>query len=128
MDALVVPVYKNKGSRSDPTNYRSIFLLDTVGKVYASMMCHRLQLHIKDLNAKTQFAFRVGRSTQHAILGIRTLIQKAIDQKQELALVFVDLRKAFDSIPHAAGTLCNQSLNCLISPFDYYVIQIQHSR
>ena len=37
-DAKIVTLYKNNGDRSDCNNYRGIFLLSIVGKVYARVM------------------------------------------------------------------------------------------
>lgn len=33
IEADVVSIYKRKGAKADPANYRSIFLLDTIGKL-----------------------------------------------------------------------------------------------
>ena len=102
VDADVVNIYKRKGCKKDPNNYRGIFLLDTIGKIYASMVCSRLNVHIEKGISATQHGFRKGMSTEQAVLGIRRLIQMAIDQKSQIYLVFVDLRKAFDSLPRNA--------------------------
>lgn len=64
------------------------------------MQCSRISLQKENHNAETQF--REGRSTHQTIDGVRTLIQATLDQTQELVLIFVDLRKAFDSIRQAA--------------------------
>ena len=39
--AEVVPLYKNKGKRSECGNYRGISLLSVPGKVFASIMLNR---------------------------------------------------------------------------------------
>ena len=76
--------------------------MDTIGKIYASMVCSRLNVHIEKGMSATQHGFRKGMSTEQAVLGIRRLIQIAIDQKSQIYLVFVDLRKAFDPLPRNA--------------------------
>ena len=35
---LIVPVYKNKGDRSDPNNYRGITLISCVCKMFTSLI------------------------------------------------------------------------------------------
>jgi hypothetical protein len=42
-DADVVTLYKMKGSKLDPGNYRGIFLLDIAGKVLATVIDMRLK-------------------------------------------------------------------------------------
>ena len=42
LDAEVISIYKRKGSRKEAANYRSIFLLDVVGKIYLAMVCNRI--------------------------------------------------------------------------------------
>lgn len=74
IDANVISIYKNKGLRSDPNNYRSIFLLDTMGKLFAGIICNRLvQLTDKYLPI-TQFGFRKNLSTVQAITALRHLL------------------------------------------------------
>ena len=36
--AVIVPLYKGKGERTECSNYRSISLLITVGKIYAGIL------------------------------------------------------------------------------------------
>lgn len=102
VDADVISLYKNKGSKKDPNNYRSIFLLDTIGKIYASMVCERIRSKCEDTLSEAQFGFRQNRSAEQAILCLRHLIQKAKDKGTNLIVVFVDLKKAFDTVPHNA--------------------------
>jgi len=40
--ALVVPMYKGKGSQQATDNYRGISLLNIPGKVYAMLLMHRV--------------------------------------------------------------------------------------
>ena len=37
---LVCPIYKNKGQRNDPDNYRGIILLSCIGKLFTSCLNH----------------------------------------------------------------------------------------
>ena len=111
-DAEVVSIYKHKGARKDPNNYRSIFLLDTIGKLYASVVCEKIKRATNALLSETQFGFRPKRSTEQAILCLRSIIQKSKDSGNPLVIVFVDLKKAFDTIPHEAIINALRKRNC----------------
>ena len=40
--AVIVPLYKGKGQRTECSNYRGISLLSMVGKIYAQILVDRL--------------------------------------------------------------------------------------
>lgn len=61
---------------------------------------------------KAQYRFRGVRSTERTILGLQAIIQKALEQRKGLAIIFVDLRKAFDALPTFAIQNRLQKLNC----------------
>jgi Reverse transcriptase (RNA-dependent DNA polymerase) len=48
---------------------------------------------------KNQFDFMLGRSTMKAIFLIRQLIKRYSEQKNDLHMIFIDLKKAYDKIP-----------------------------
>ena len=47
---LIKPVYKNKGSPADPSNYRPITLLSCVGKLFTAIINIRLQKYADEHN------------------------------------------------------------------------------
>ena len=56
--ALVVEIYKGKGSTADPNNYRPISLLSTAYKLMARIIQQRLEKAIDHRLRDTQFGFR----------------------------------------------------------------------
>ena len=100
-DALLVPIPK-KGDLSRCDNWRGISLLDVVGKVAARVLQGRLQLLAEDLLPESQCGFRKERSCTDMIFLIRQLLEKSWEHRAKVFVTFVDLRKAYDSIPRRA--------------------------
>lgn len=97
----VIPVFK-KGSPQDVSNYRPISLLSNIEKIIEKLMYSRI---IKFLNCNNvlfsrQFGFRQGHSTSHALICITERILKALDNGHIACGVFIDLKKAFDTVDH----------------------------
>ena len=49
---------------------------------------------------QNQFGFRKNKSTTHALIQITELIKKSIDKGKYGCSIFIDLRKAFDTVNH----------------------------
>jgi retron-type reverse transcriptase len=47
-----------------------------------------------------QFGFRKGHSSEHAILTLTQFIHDTLDKKEIPATIFIDIKKAFDTICH----------------------------
>ena len=99
--AKVTPVYK-KGSKLECANYRPITLLSNLDKIIEKLMHKRLMGFLNDQKVlyKKQFGFQKKFSTAHAVISLIENIEKAIDNKMFVCGVFVDLKKAFDTVDH----------------------------
>jgi hypothetical protein len=100
--ALIVPLFKGRGSARDATNHRPISLLSIPGKVYALILLHRVSDQVDSQLLESQCAFRSKRGLSDATYTLRSIMYKSYRYKQSLYLAFVDLRKAYDSIPRDA--------------------------
>ena len=100
-DALLVPIPK-KGDLSKCDNWRGIALLDVVGKVVARIVQERLQALAEEELPVSQCGFRKGRGCSDMIFTVRQLVEKSWEHRSKSFLVFIDLRKAYDSVPHEA--------------------------
>ena len=87
-----------KGDLSLVTNYRGISLMPIAAKIYNKMILNRVVPFVEPLLRKNQNGFRRGRSTLSQILCLRRIIEECKLSNRDLALVFVDFSKAFDSI------------------------------
>ena len=101
-DALIVSLYKNKGSKTDCGNYRGISLLSIAGKIFARVILNRLVSVSEKILPEAQCGFRPGRSTIDMIFAMRQLQEKCIEQNMPLYSVFIDLTKAFDTVNREA--------------------------
>ena len=99
--AKVVPVHKT-GDETDPSNYRPISLLSVFNRIFERLMYKRLKSFIdkNDMLFKSQYGFRNNYCTQHAILDILNKIQSNVDKKLYSCGIFIDLKKAFDTVDH----------------------------
>ena len=100
-DALIVPIPK-KGDLSLCDNWRGISLLDVGGKMFAKIIQQRLQTVVEEVLPDSQCGFRSGRGCVDMIYCARQLVEKAIEHNTKIFMLFIDLRKAYDSIPHQA--------------------------
>ena len=100
-NAEIVPIPK-KGDLKVCDNWRGISLLDVVGKVFARIIQIRLQRIAEEILPESQCGFRKGRGCTDMIFVARQLVEKSIEHQQSLFILFVDLRKAYDSVPRDA--------------------------
>lgn len=111
--ATIIPVYK-AGDKATPSNYRPISLLPCLSKILEKVVNKRLTkfLETKGLLASTQFGFRQSKSTGDAVLNLTSLLTTYLDQGDKCIGVFLDLKKAFDtvSIPILIARLSNAGI------------------
>ena len=92
----IIPIHK-KGDISS-SNYRGISLTTLVAKTYNRMIINIIRPHLDCHLRKNQNGFRNGRTTTIQILVLRRLIEGVKDMNLEAILIFIDFKKAFDTI------------------------------
>lgn len=100
--AKVIPLYKN-GDKHSFTNYRPVSLLPQFSKILEKLFNNRMENFINKhkLLVEEQYGFRSNRSTSLAITEALEEITNAIDNKKYAVGLFLDLKKAFDTINHS---------------------------
>ncbi|GJY00765.1 retrovirus-related pol polyprotein LINE-1 [Tanacetum coccineum] len=93
----VIPIYKNKGDAQVCSNYKGIKLLGHIMKLWERVIERRLRRETRVL--ENQFGFMPERSTTEAIYLFRSLIEKYKETQRDLHMAFLDLEKAYDSVP-----------------------------
>ena len=99
--ARVTPVFK-KGEKSDLNNYRPISVIPVVSKVFEKIVYDQLYQYLNDnqLLSSCQSGFRSLHSTLTALLEATNSWSVSIDNGFLNGVVFIDLKKAFDTIDH----------------------------
>ena len=102
--AAVVPVYKNKGQRTDPKQYRPISLTSCVMKVMEHIINEALLQHLMQnhLIVDNQFGFLPRHSTTDQLALLIHELLAATTTRKSVAACFLDLAAAFDAVPHPA--------------------------
>lgn len=98
--SIIICVPKKEASLSDPSNYRPISLLPVIGKILETHIKNKLLEVMSHKIPNYQFGFQSGRSTSHALAVLISNFQVTRLQKRHSAAVFLDIRKAFDSVWH----------------------------
>ena len=98
----VVPIPKTTDQTDNPSQYRPISLLSLVSKLLEKHIYKLLWKHLveKGLISENQWGFTPGKSTVTALLSTFNSVYQFLEQGCDVALLFLDLRKAFDSVPH----------------------------
>ncbi|WP_419626769.1 RNA-directed DNA polymerase, partial [Thiolapillus sp.] len=99
--SLVITLPK-KGNLQQCQNYRSISLISHPSKVLLKIILNRLKPQAEKTIAEEQAGFRAGSCTTEQIFNLRILCGKYLQRQQDLYHVFIDFKKAFDRVWHAA--------------------------
>ncbi|KAL7306933.1 hypothetical protein TKK_0001092 [Trichogramma kaykai] len=91
--AIIVPLYK-KGDVNKLGNYRGISLLPTAYKIHTEIIKGRLVKEIGEKKILPEGQVNYGQS----IYTLNYVIQKAKKDKEKVYAMFIDLKKAFDTM------------------------------
>jgi hypothetical protein len=97
LDGVVVSLPK-QGDLTDPANYRPITLLNADYKLLAKVLANRLLPHLAAVIDPVQTGYVPGRRIGSNVLTLQLLGPYLAAQKQSAAAVFLDVRKAFDTV------------------------------
>ena len=103
--AEVVPIFK-KGERELCSNYRPISILNPFAKLFEKCLLDQLNNYFASNNliSPNQYGFKKNCSTNDAVLDIYNKLLDNMDKKLITCSIFLDLRKAYDTINHTILT------------------------
>jgi hypothetical protein len=102
--SIILPFFK-KGSKEDVRNYRGISLIDSISKIYSSVLNNRLSkwVNINNKLEENQAGFRNGYSTVDNLFCFDFLIRyQWFKGNKKVFCFFVDFKAAFDCVNRSA--------------------------
>ena len=83
-------------------NYISISLISKINKIIEKLIHKRLNSFLEQSNIfyPSQFDFKDNHSTTHALIEMTDQIKEACDRGLYACGVYLDLKKAFDTVSH----------------------------
>ena len=99
--AKVIPLHKG-GSTDELNNFRPISLLSIFDKIIEKLMHARLYLFLEEnqILCKNQFGFKKKSNCAHSLIEITERIKESVDKGKFGCGIFIDLKKAFDTVNH----------------------------
>lgn len=132
--AIVAPIFKS-GDPHSMSNYRPISILPTVSKIAEKLIAKQIINHLNTTPFALhpmQFGFRANYSTETATCFFTENIRALLDWGGVVGAVFLDLRKAFDTVNYTIllAKLCsfNFSSATLKWTESYLTDRLQHVR
>ena len=99
--AKIIPIFK-ADNNTNANNYRPISLLSNFNRIFEKLVFFRMESFIEqnDILSPSQYGFRKAHATQQAVLDIVSTIQENKDKRLFSCGLFIDLKKAFDTVDH----------------------------
>ena len=92
----VIVLFKS-GDRMSCDNYCGIIIMDTLSKLYDTLIMNRLKLWASV--DKCQAGAMKGRGCIEQIVALKLLCDYALHRKVKLYILFIDFRKAYGKVP-----------------------------
>ena len=125
--ARVSPIFKD-GDKTEKSNYRPISVLPVVSRLFEKLVFSQLYRYLNDncfINSN-QSGFRELHSTVTCLLKNTDDWYKGLDTGNLAGMVFVDLKKAFDTVDHQI--LCRKlesyGVHALVHSFFLFILMI----
>jgi len=98
---VITPVYKT-GTSSDCCNYRPISVTCVISKLFERVVANKVRDHLisNNMHHPAQHGFMKGRSTCTNLLESVNDWTLYLQDKHQVIIVYIDLRKAFDVVSY----------------------------
>ena len=95
----VIPLFKKEDSLKEK-NYIAVSLLPHLSKVFERIIYKQINVYMENKLSKFITGFRKLHGTQHAMVTMLEKWRKALDKKEYVCVLLMDLSKAFGTINH----------------------------
>ena len=102
MDPALSHYTFQKSNLQQCQNYQTTSLISHPSKVTLKIILNRLKPQAEKIITEKQAVFRAGRSTTEQIFNLRILCEKYLQHQQDIYHVFIEFKKAFNRVWHAA--------------------------
>lgn len=98
----IIPIFKKKGDKSNPANYRPVSLTSHVLKLFERVMRLKIVKYLEENNllSDDQHGFRQYRSTVTQLLAHIDNIIQILETSDNADVIYLDFAKAFDKVDH----------------------------
>jgi hypothetical protein len=98
--AVIIPLYKDKGSKTDASNFRPIAMTSSIAKIFEKCFPNRLQVYFeeKSLLIDHRHGFRKGRRTNTALFDLVNKIYSSIKNRKKVNMIHYDFSYAFGCV------------------------------
>lgn len=100
--SYICPPFHKGGAKDSVNNYRPVSLTSTCCKTLEHVLAKHLTEFLEEhkLMGEQQHGFRRGFSTVTILTEVTHFINRVLDDRGQVDIIFLDFRKAFDKIPH----------------------------
>jgi hypothetical protein len=101
-ESIIVPIPK-KSNNNEINNFRPISLLCPTSKIFEQIIHRKIVTHLESNNILPlcQHGFRANHSVTNQLLSVVDDLSLAIENKKCADIIYFDLQKAFDTVPHS---------------------------
>ena len=100
---LLTPIFKNKGLKSQATDYRGIAVLPVISKIVETIIKERIQKQVIETQNRKQRGFTSGSSPINSALPVEECYREVVDNNAEGQVILLDAKAAFDKVIQSHG-------------------------